>query len=230
MLVRFAIISVRNLLLSIFSYVQLFKIVPKINNFSNNSFRKRIEILMFRTLMIANPDQRGCKSRPAGKRGRTKKGIPAVDTSVYTNENAAYAESLLILWAASGKQTYFDKAIKCIDFLMRERKQKNAYKHVARYTSTISLNDNLAMLKTLMLAYRATQQEVYKTEAAQLVKEINTLFNSHTGYFYAYTENSAIKATYNITENIEACRLLNYSSYFFHEPEFKKRGKNCFPS
>ena len=38
--------------------------------------------------------------------------------------------------------------------------------------------ENLAMLKTLMLAYRATQQEVYKTEAAQLVKEINTLYTS----------------------------------------------------
>lgn len=153
---------------------------------------------------------------------RIKKGIPAVDTSVYTNENAAYAESLLILGAASGKQMYFDKAIKCIDFLRKERKQNNIYKHGARYTSTLSLNDNLAMLKTLMLAYRATQQEIYKTEAAQLVKEINTLFNSHAGYFYAYTGNSAIKATYNITENIEACRLLNYSSYFFHEPEYKK--------
>jgi uncharacterized protein YyaL (SSP411 family) len=153
---------------------------------------------------------------------RMKKGIPSVDTSVYTNDNAAYSESLLILWATTGKQVYMDKAIKTIDFLKRERKQNTAYKHGKSYTSTLSLNDNLAMLKTLILAFRSTQNEMYKTEAEQLAKEINASFNSHKGYFYAYVGNSAIKATYNITENIEACRLLSYCSHFFHEPFYKK--------
>ncbi len=160
--------------------------------------------------------------------GRIKKGIPAVDTNVYTNENAAYAESLLILWASSGKQTYRSKAIACIDFLMKQRKYKTMYKHGAKYVSTISLNDNLAMVKTLMLAYRATQIEAYKAEAAALVKEINASFDSGKGYYYAYTGNSAIKATYNITENIEACRLLNYCSHFFHDATYKKSAALVF--
>lgn len=160
--------------------------------------------------------------------GRIKKGIPAVDTSVYTNENAAYAESLLILWATNGKQPYYDKAISCIDFLRKQRVYKTTYKHGTKYTSTISLNDNLAMLKTLMLAYRASQQEVYKTEAERLVQEITATFDSHKGYFYAYTGNSAIKATYNITENIEVCRLLNYCSHFFHNDTYKKSADELF--
>ena len=78
------------------------------------------------------------------------------------------------------------------------------------------------MLKTLILLYRATQLEKYKTEAEQLVKEISNTFDSKKGYFYTYVGNSAIKAPYNVTENIEACRLLNYCSHFFHEPEYKK--------
>lgn len=153
---------------------------------------------------------------------RLKKGIPAVDTNVYTNENAAYAESLMILWATTGNKKHLDKALKCIDVLKEKRAVKNVYKHGARYTSTVSLNDNLAMLKTLMFAYRATAIEKYKTEATVLANEINTLFNSGNGYFYSYVGESAIKPTYNVSENIEACRLLNYCSSFFHEPRYKK--------
>ena len=153
---------------------------------------------------------------------RLKKGIPAVDTNVYTNENAAYAESLLILWATTGNKKYFDKALKCIDVLKEKRAFKNVYKHGARYTSTVSLNDNLAMLKTLMFAYRATTIEKYKTEAAALANEIDISFNSGSGYFYSYVGESAIKPTYNVSENIEACRLLNYCSSFFHESRYKK--------
>lgn len=159
---------------------------------------------------------------------RIKKGIPAVDTSVYTNENAAYAESLFILWAASGKQTYYGKAIACVDFLRTQRKYKTLYKHGSKYIPAISLNDNLAMVKTLMLAYRATQKEIYKTEAGLLIKEINASFNSGKGYYYAYVGNSAIKATYNITENTEACRLLNYCSHFFHDTTYKKSAELVF--
>jgi uncharacterized protein YyaL (SSP411 family) len=153
---------------------------------------------------------------------RTKKGIPAVDTNVYTSDNAEYAESLIILWGTTGKQNYLDKALKCIDFLNAKRKLKTTYKHGESYTVTISLKDNLAMLKTLMLVYRATQDEKFKTEASYLAKEIADSFNSHKGYLYTYIGNSAIKATYNVTENIEACRLLNYCSYFFHEPAYKQ--------
>lgn len=153
---------------------------------------------------------------------RLKKGIPAVDTNVYTNENAAYAESLMILWATTGNKIHLDKALNCIDVLEETRLVRNLYKHGARYTSTVSLNDNLAILKTLMFAYRATGIEKYKTEAAVLINEINTLFNSGNGYFYSYVGESAIKPTYNVSENIEACRLLNYSSSFFHDVRYKK--------
>ena len=153
---------------------------------------------------------------------RIKKGTPPVDKNVYTSENAEYAEALTILWATTGKQNYLNKAIECVEFLKQKRKVKNTYKHGETYSSTISLKDNLGMLKTLILLYRATQLEKYKTEAEQLVKEISNTFDSKKGYFYTYVGNSAIKAPYNVTENIEACRLLNYCSHFFHEPEYKK--------
>ncbi len=153
---------------------------------------------------------------------RLKKGIPKIDSSVYTSDNAAYAEALTILWATSGKQTYLDKALTTIDFLKTKRKTNTTYMHGANYAATTSLKDNLAMLKTLMLVYRATQKQAYKTEAEQLVKEIASTFNSGKGYFYTYIGKSAIKSTYNVSENIEACRLLNYCSHYFHEASYKK--------
>ncbi len=157
---------------------------------------------------------------------RMAKGIPAIDSSVYTSDNAAYGEALTILWATSGKKDYLDKAVRSVDFLRTKRKQGNLYMHGGNYAATTSLKDNLAMLKTLILLYRATQQEDYKKEAESLVKEIATKFDSGNGYFYTYIGNSAIKSTYNVGENIEACRLLNYCSHFFYEPSYKKTATN----
>lgn len=153
---------------------------------------------------------------------RIKKGIPAIDKSVYTSDNAQYAEALTILWATSGNPTYLKDAVATVDFLKTKRKQNNTYMHGEKYAATTSLKDNSAMLKTLMLVYRATQNEVYKTEATQLVKEIATNFNSGKGYFYTYIGNSAIKSTYNVSENIDVARLLNYASHYFHEPAYKE--------
>jgi len=152
---------------------------------------------------------------------RVEQGIPAVDEDVYTSDNAEIAEAFLILWATNGNAIYLDKAIKCVNLLMHERKFNNAYIHGEEHVTT-SLKDNLAMLKTLMLIYRATENPIYKSEAAKLVREISTTFNSGKGYLYTYIGSSPIKATYNISENIEACRLLNYSSYFFKDDKYKK--------
>jgi uncharacterized protein YyaL (SSP411 family) len=151
---------------------------------------------------------------------RVKQGIPAVDENIYTSDNAELAEALVILWATDGNKMYLDKAIKCVSMLMHKHKFNNAYVHGEDHTIT-SLKDNLAMLKTLMLLYRATENAEYKSEAAKLAREISTTFNSGKGYLYSYIGSSPIKATYNISENIEACRLLNYASYFFKNPKCK---------
>lgn len=152
---------------------------------------------------------------------RVAKGIPAVDENIYTRENAEIAEAFLILWATNGNAIYLEKATACVHFLLEERKRNNLYIHGEEHV-TISLKDNLAMLKTLMLMYRATENKSYKTEAAHLVREIANTFNSGKGYLHTYIGNSPIKTTYNISENIEACRLLNYSSYFFKNLSYKK--------
>jgi len=152
---------------------------------------------------------------------RMRKGIPAIDSNVYTSDNAQFAEALTILWATTDNQTYLNKAAKCVEFLNAQRKVKGAYMHGGKYTSTISLKDNVTMLKTLLLVYRATQNTDYKTEAAQLAKTITSTFNSGKGYFYTYIGNSAIRATYNVSENIEVCRVLNYCAHFFDVPDYK---------
>lgn len=153
---------------------------------------------------------------------RMKQGVPAVDQYIYTYNNAEIAEAFLILWATNGNKIYLDKATKCVNILMHKHKLNNSYIHSEAYgTIFVSLKDNLAVLKTLMLMYRATGNTIYKSAAAQLVREIATTFNSGKGYLYSFIGSSPIKATYNISENIEACRLLNYSSYFFKNTKYK---------
>ena len=159
---------------------------------------------------------------------RISKGIPAIDKNIYTSDNAEMAEAFLILWATNGNALYLQKALKCINLLKATHKKYNSYMHGENYTATTSLKDNLAMLKTLLLAYRATQNISYRTEASMLAREISTTFNSGKGYFNTYIGNSPIKASYNISENIEACRLLNYCSYVLNEPAYKKAATDVF--
>lgn len=159
---------------------------------------------------------------------RMKKGIPAVDSSVYTSDNAQYAEALTILWATTGNKKYLTSALDCADFLITKRKMNNAFMHGAKYNATVSLKDNICALKALLLIYRATQKEVYKKEARQIVENISNNFYSGKGYFYTYVGTSALKASYNVQENIETCRLLNYASHFFYEPAYKTKALETF--
>lgn len=153
--------------------------------------------------------------------GRLAQGIPAIDENIYTNSNAEIAEAFLILWATNNNPIYLDKAIKCVNVLMNDHKKNNSYMHSDDKQKTIYLKDNLAMLKTLLLMHRATSNTIYKKEAAKLVREISYTFNSGKGYFNSYIGNTAIKASFNVQENIDACRLLNYCSYEFKNPTYK---------
>lgn len=159
---------------------------------------------------------------------RMKKGIPDIDSNVYTSDNAQYAEALTILWATSGKDKYLNDAISCTDFLMKNRKADKAYMHGKNYSSTVSLKDNTWMTKNLLMQYRATQNPAYKNEAEQILKNMAAIFPSEKGYLYTYVGKSALKSAYSISENIDAARLLNYASQVFHEPLYKTKATEVF--
>ncbi len=159
---------------------------------------------------------------------RIKKGIPDIDSNVYTSDNAQYCEALTILWAASGKEKYLTAALNCTDFLMSTRKTNTAYMHGSKYASTVSLKDNIWMAQNLLMQYRATQKEVYKNEAGKILQNVINTFPSGQGYFYTYVGKSAIKSSYNISENIQACRVLNYASHVFSNPDHKTKATEIF--
>ncbi|MBS1651994.1 MAG: thioredoxin domain-containing protein [Bacteroidetes bacterium] len=159
---------------------------------------------------------------------RLKKGVPEIDTNVYTSDNAQYSEALTILWATSGNQTYLTGAINCTNYLNLNHKKDTLFQHGKNASATTSLKDNACMARNLILLYRATQNEKYKKQAYELLKNISTTFSFNNSYFYTYVGKSAIKAPYNISENIETCRLLNYASYIFNEPFFKQKATEIF--
>ena len=160
---------------------------------------------------------------------RMKKGIPDIDSNVYTSDNAQYAEALTVLWAASGKEKYLTAALNCTDFLISTRKANNGYMHGSKYAATVSLKDNVWMAQNLLMQYRATQKEVYKNEAAKILQNVVNTFPSGQGYLYTYVGKSAIKSNYNISENIFSCRLLNFlQSEFLLESSLLRQASKHF--
>lgn len=159
---------------------------------------------------------------------RIHEGIPAIDKNTYTSDNAELIESYVILSATTGNTAYLQKAIKCFGYIKKKNKINNAYAHGSNYTSNISLKDNLAIVKAALVLYRATQDAAYRSEAARIIQEISNTFYSGNGYMLSFIGNSPLKVGYNIAENIEACRLLNYCSHVFNEPKYKTQAQTIF--
>lgn len=155
---------------------------------------------------------------------RMQQGIPSIDSSIYTNENAMLAESMLILWASTGNETYYGYAEEIINYLQQNHSNsQGAYYHGKQGREIISLNDNIYMAKALLMMYRVSGDTSYLRKTKACIDFITTTFNSSYGYYYNYSGKAALPPSYNISENIELARVLNLVSYYEQDKTTKQK-------
>jgi len=138
---------------------------------------------------------------------RRKLGIPKIDKHIYSRENGWVIEALTYLYAASGDQNYLDSAIRCANWIIANRSDKNGFVHEIPSDQSY-LGDNLSMGKAFLSLYAATGDRAWLDKAQSLADFIGDNFALPAGF--ATTKSTAAASdTINLDENIATARFYN---------------------
>lgn len=150
---------------------------------------------------------------------RFKLGIPKVDTNCYVKENAMFAEALATLGIITKKNQYIKEAETILETIKSNLFSPSyGYKH-SRFGEdvSVSLSDNLAVAKCLLLIYNITHNPSYKNNLIELTNVIIKQFKADDTGFYTFNNpNNPLKPNKVLSENIEMARVLNKTYYLSH--------------
>ncbi len=107
---------------------------------------------------------------------RMKMGVPSIDQSQYTKENAQLAEAFIYLWAATGVDKYKERSIEITDYLLENRLKEDLVVRKEQAEKFWSLADNQAFLELLIASYELTQNQVYLNQAKKTALKMMAVF------------------------------------------------------
>ncbi|GAB4202160.1 MAG: hypothetical protein Fur0023_07670 [Bacteroidia bacterium] len=153
---------------------------------------------------------------------RLKKGIPAVDTSINTENNSRMVQSLLDLFAYTKDSIYFYDAQHALQFVLKHRFKNGFYLHATDTLSPPALVDHLQLIKALLKFYFFTQDKLYLNKAEALLNLLQKSFFSGNCFLSYLNTPGYLYPDCLVSENIDAARIFNLSSYVFKNDEYKK--------
>ncbi|GIV29854.1 MAG: hypothetical protein KatS3mg028_0920 [Bacteroidia bacterium] len=153
---------------------------------------------------------------------RLKKGIPAVDTSINTENNSRMVQSLLDLFAYTKDSSYFHDAQNALQFVLRHRFKNGFYLHATDTLSPPALIDHLQLVKAVLKFYFFTQNKSYLNKVEEWLNWLQKNFFSGDCFLSYLTMSGYLYPDCIVSENIEAARIFNLSSYVFNNDEYKK--------
>lgn len=113
---------------------------------------------------------------------RKKLGVPITHDVYFLKENAMMVDALIQLWAVSGNEKYYVRAEKILTVLRTDFKTQNGLYSRDQYeTSIFSLDDNIAMLNTLVIAAQVSGQKALISDAENLAQAILEKFSNEKG-------------------------------------------------
>lgn len=140
---------------------------------------------------------------------RFQLGVPSVDSTIYTMENAMLAVSFIDLYAIFGDRQYLERAVYIHDYLSLNRKdEEHLVNRGVNQDNIYHLGDQLAYLDLCLDLFNFTQNEDFKKEAISLGKAIQLNFYKEDSYLQSYVGKSPLEPLPVIAENIKACQLL----------------------
>lgn len=150
---------------------------------------------------------------------RFKLGIPKIDTNCYVKENAMFAEALATLGVITKKNQYIKEAETILESIKASFYSTTyGYKHSKIGDDmSVTLSDNLAVAKCLLLIYNITHNPSYKGNLMELADIMIKQFKAEDMGFYTYNNpNNPLKPNKVLSENIEMARVLNKTYYLSH--------------
>lgn len=160
---------------------------------------------------------------------RMKLGIPKVDKSTFTNNNADIARSFIIYSNTIGNSNYVKKSEQIYAVLKSRKSEIGLYFHDNSKREVFSLKDQLAVLELLIELIKNDPNNLnYQNDLNDLLKVVALNFQSENGALNSFVGDNGLKASPIITENIQAARIFNWSYNFGNNLENQKVSREIF--
>lgn len=162
------------------------------------------------------------------EKDRLAQGTPRVDQKQYLKENAAMIVALGRLWAASEKETYLEKGIEMLDYiLVHSQASSGLFMREQGNEAVFSFEDNRQLLDALILYYQLTQNQNYLSTAKKLAYTVINQFYSENGMRSACGD-LFLPAAIVPKENISAVLTFNTLGHLTELDTFKHCAAQTF--
>jgi uncharacterized protein YyaL (SSP411 family) len=143
---------------------------------------------------------------------RRARGVPRVDTHLYTRETAWMASADVALYAATGERAFLDEAEAAARWIVKERSRSGGgYRHDAVDPAGPYLGDTLAAGRAFLALYGATGERSWLRLARSAASDFMRVFSvpGVPGYVTAVAHGRFAAPRPERDENVQAARFLN---------------------
>lgn len=160
---------------------------------------------------------------------RMKLGIPNVDKSTFTNNNADIARSFIVYSNTIGNLDYLKKAERIFTVLKLRKNKNGLYFHDNSKREIFSLKDQLGVAELLVELIKNDPNNMnYQNELNDLLNVISSNFKSENGAVISFVGDNGLKALPIITENVQAARIFNWNYNFSNQLKYQEVAREIF--
>ncbi len=166
------------------------------------------------------PGEHGGEYFQLSDAGRRQRGLPRIDTHIYSRENGWAINALATLYAVSGEQDSLDDAIRAVNWIIAYRALPGGgFRHDEKDPAGPYLGDTLFMGRAFLTLYAVTADRAWLRRAEEAVQFISTNFKADIGYITSASA-AELKSKPQADENVGVARLANLLYQYTGKAEY----------
>lgn len=164
---------------------------------------------------------------------RCKKGVPHIDTHLYSRENGWAINGLVALYEATGDSNYMDEAARAANWIVANRSLPDGgFRHDSVDKAGPYLDDTLYMGRAFLSLYEGTADRVWLTRAEQAASFISKHFsiavNDGAGYACSDISNDdLLKPRALVDQNVMVARWANLLFHYTGKSNYWQIAKHA---
>lgn len=157
---------------------------------------------------------------------RLKRGVPAVDTNTFTDNNAAMASALLRYYQVTGDTLKWIRAQQITTVLLQRRQASGTFAHSSKSREVASLKDQIAMMELLVLWLKVDPKNAsYRQAMQELCENVRDRFLLPNGAAQSFDGSIGIRPEPVLQENVSLARVWNWYGTFFYQEEWVQKAQ-----
>jgi uncharacterized protein len=166
------------------------------------------------------PGEHGGEYFQLSDAGRRQRGVPRIDTHIYSRENGWAINALATLYAVTGEQDYLDDAILAANWIIAHRGlPRGGFRHDEKDPAGPYLSDTLFMGRAFLTLYAVTADRAWLRRAEEAVQFIAANFETDIGYITSAGA-AELKSKPQVDENVGVTRLANLLHQYTGKAEY----------